>query len=40
MIFIFFDVVENCLEIFMDDFSVYRESFEDCLTNLEKVLHK
>jgi len=32
------DLVEQCLEIFMDDLSVYVDSFEDCLTNLGKVL--
>ena len=38
MMTIFTDMVEMFMEIFMDDFSVYRESFETCLCNLEKVL--
>ena len=27
-------------EIFMDDFSVFGSSFDNCLTNLEKVLNR
>ena len=41
MMFIFSDLVEEVMEIFMDDFSVfsvYGSSFEDCLRNLETVL--
>jgi hypothetical protein len=37
---IFSDMVEHFLEIFMDDFSVFGDSFDDCLTNLEKVLSR
>jgi hypothetical protein len=33
-------MVERFLEIFMDDFSVFGDSFDDCLTNLEKVLKR
>jgi hypothetical protein len=33
-------MVERFLEIFMDDFSVFGDSFDDCLTNLEKVLSR
>ena len=36
----FSDMVEHFLEIFMDDFSVFGDSFDDCLTDLEKVLNK
>jgi hypothetical protein len=32
-------MVECFLEIFMDDFSVFGDSFDDCLTNLEKGLN-
>jgi hypothetical protein len=39
MFSIFSDMVERFLEIFMDDFSVFGDSFDDCLTNLEKVLN-
>ncbi|KAL4272734.1 hypothetical protein GQ457_13G016470 [Hibiscus cannabinus] len=35
---IFFDLNEDCLEIFMDDFSTFGENFDNCLSNLEKVL--
>ncbi|KAL4291230.1 hypothetical protein GQ457_14G015180 [Hibiscus cannabinus] len=35
---IFSDLNEDCLEIFMDDFSTFGEIFDNCLSNLEKVL--
>ncbi|KAL4386389.1 hypothetical protein GQ457_09G017220 [Hibiscus cannabinus] len=35
---IFSDLNEDCLEIFMDDFSTFGEYFDNCLSNLEKVL--
>ncbi|RDX82428.1 Retrovirus-related Pol polyprotein, partial [Mucuna pruriens] len=38
MISIFADLLEDCMEVFMDDFIVYVESFEACLDNLSKVL--
>ncbi|KAI3470782.1 hypothetical protein Pfo_027445 [Paulownia fortunei] len=38
MLSIFSDMVECFLEVFMDDFSVFGNSFDDCLSNLEKVL--
>ena len=40
MMSIFSDLVEEVMEIFMDDFSVYGSSFEDCLRNLETVLQR
>jgi hypothetical protein len=40
MLSIFSDMAERFLEIFMDDFSVFGNSFDDCLTNLEKVLSR
>ena len=40
MMSIFSDFVEEVMEIFMDDFSVYGSSFEDCLKNLETVLQR
>jgi len=40
MLSIFSDMVEHFLEIFMDDFSIFGDSFDDCLTNLEKVLSR
>jgi hypothetical protein len=40
MISIFSDMVERFLEIFMDDFSVFRSSFEECLHHLTVVLER
>jgi hypothetical protein len=40
MLSIFSDMVERFLEIFMDDFSVFGDLFDDCLTKLEKVLSR
>ncbi|KAL4320295.1 hypothetical protein GQ457_18G010430 [Hibiscus cannabinus] len=37
---IFSDLNEDCLEIFMDDFSTFGEDFDSCLRNLEKVLKR
>ena len=34
------DLVEETMEIFMDDFSVYGSSFEKCLENLETILQR
>ena len=34
------DLVEEVMEIFMDDFTVYGSSFEHCLDNLETVLQR
>ena len=38
MMSMFSDLVEEAMEVFMDDFSVYGYSFEKCLENLETVL--
>ena len=38
MMGIFSDMIEIILEIFMDDFSVFGDSYEGCLENLHKVL--
>jgi len=40
MMAIFADKVEKCIEVFMDDFSVFGASFENCLANLDKVLQQ
>ncbi|GJX16459.1 reverse transcriptase domain-containing protein [Tanacetum coccineum] len=37
---IFHDMIEKTMEVFMDDFSVFRNSFSTCLTNLEKMLKR
>jgi hypothetical protein len=40
MMSIFFDMIEEITEVFMDDFSVYGKTFDDCLENLDKVLQR
>ena len=40
MMSMFLDLVEEAMEIFMDDFSVYGYSFEKCLENLKIVLQR
>jgi hypothetical protein len=37
MISIFSDMIEEIIEVFMDDFSVYGKTFDDYLENLDKV---
>ncbi|XP_065851199.1 uncharacterized protein, partial [Euphorbia lathyris] len=37
---IFNDFIEDIMEVFMDDFSVYGDSFDACLQNLDKVLSR
>ena len=40
MMGIFSDMIELILEIFMDEFSVFGDSYEGCLENLRKVLER
>ena len=40
MMFMFSDLAEEIMEIFMDDFTVYGSSFEHCLKNLGTVLQR
>jgi hypothetical protein len=40
MMVIFSDLIEKVMEVFMDDFSVYGKTFEDCLANHDKVLRR
>jgi hypothetical protein len=40
MMMIFSDLIEKVTEVFMDDFSIYGRTFEDCLANLDKVLKR
>ncbi|GJW20736.1 hypothetical protein Tco_0031358 [Tanacetum coccineum] len=35
---IFHDMVEDFMEVFMDDFSVFGDSFDCCLANLDRML--
>lgn len=39
MVSIFSDMIEKIIEVFMDDFSVYGDSFDTCLHNLSLVLN-
>nr|GEV43886.1 reverse transcriptase domain-containing protein [Tanacetum cinerariifolium] len=38
MLAIFHDMIEESVEVSMDDFSVFENSFESCLNNLDKML--
>ncbi|GJY93906.1 reverse transcriptase domain-containing protein [Tanacetum coccineum] len=40
MMAIFHDMIEKTMEVFMDDFLVFRNSFSTCLSNLEKMLKR
>nr|GEX66726.1 reverse transcriptase domain-containing protein [Tanacetum cinerariifolium] len=40
MMAIFHDMIEKTIEVFMDDFSVFRNSFQTCLSYLEKMLKR
>nr|GEX01363.1 hypothetical protein [Tanacetum cinerariifolium] len=40
MMAIFHDMIEQTIEVFMDDLSVFGNSFSTCLTNLEKMLKR
>nr|GEY30043.1 reverse transcriptase domain-containing protein [Tanacetum cinerariifolium] len=40
MMAIFHDMIEKTMEVFMDEFSVFRNSFSTCLTNLENMLKR
>nr|GEZ22840.1 reverse transcriptase domain-containing protein [Tanacetum cinerariifolium] len=40
MMAIFHDMIEKTMEVFMDDFSVFRNSFQSCLSHLERMLNR
>ncbi|GJU43215.1 reverse transcriptase domain-containing protein [Tanacetum coccineum] len=40
MLAIFHDMIEESVEVFMDDFSVFGNSFDTCLINLDKMLQR
>ncbi|GJR78119.1 reverse transcriptase domain-containing protein [Tanacetum coccineum] len=40
MLAIFHDMIEESVEVFMNDFSVFRKSFDKCLNNLDKMLQR
>ncbi len=39
-VFHFSDMIEDIIVVFMDDFSVFGESFDRCLHNLSRVLKR
>ncbi|GKB03841.1 reverse transcriptase domain-containing protein, partial [Tanacetum coccineum] len=40
MMAIFHDMIEETIEVFMDDFLVFRDSFSSCLSYLDKMLKR
>ena len=40
MMSIFSDMIEEIMEVFMDDFSIYGKTFNGCLENLDRVLQR
>nr|GEU35239.1 DNA-directed DNA polymerase [Tanacetum cinerariifolium] len=40
MMAIFYDMIEETMEVFMDDFSVFGDSFSYCLSHLDKMLKR
>ncbi|GKE77406.1 hypothetical protein Tco_1543526 [Tanacetum coccineum] len=40
MMAIFHDMIEETMEFFMDDFSVFGDSFSSCLSHLDKMLKR
>ncbi|RZB65128.1 Vacuolar-processing enzyme [Glycine soja] len=40
MLSIFSDFLETCIEVFLDDFTVYGSSFDACLDSLDRVLNR
>jgi len=40
MIVIFSDFIEDIIEVFMDDFSMYGTAYDHCLKNLSKVMER
>nr|GEW79963.1 reverse transcriptase domain-containing protein [Tanacetum cinerariifolium] len=40
MMSIFYDMIEKIMEVFMDDFLVFGDTFSSCLTNLDKMLNR
>nr|GEW84189.1 reverse transcriptase domain-containing protein [Tanacetum cinerariifolium] len=40
MMAIFHDMIEKTMEVFMDDFSIFGNSFQSCLSHLERMLKR
>ncbi|GKC91332.1 reverse transcriptase domain-containing protein, partial [Tanacetum coccineum] len=40
MMEIFYDMIEKTMEVFMDDFFIFGDNFDSCLSNLERMLKR
>ncbi|GKE76863.1 reverse transcriptase domain-containing protein [Tanacetum coccineum] len=40
MMAIFHDMIKKTMEVFMDDFSIFRNSFKNCLSRVDKMLQR
>ncbi|GJU67157.1 reverse transcriptase domain-containing protein [Tanacetum coccineum] len=40
MLAIFYDMIDESVEVFMDDFFIFGKSFDNCLHNLDKMLQR
>nr|GEU32015.1 retrovirus-related Pol polyprotein from transposon 17.6 [Tanacetum cinerariifolium] len=40
MMAIFYDMIKKTIEVFMDDFSVFENSFQSCLSHLDQMLKR
>jgi hypothetical protein len=40
MMSIFSNMIEDIMEVFMDNFSIYSKTFNHCVRNLDKVLQR
>ncbi|GJU50306.1 reverse transcriptase domain-containing protein [Tanacetum coccineum] len=40
MMVIFYEMIEKTVEVFMDDFSIFGDSFSSCLSHLDKMLKR
>nr|GEZ07013.1 reverse transcriptase domain-containing protein [Tanacetum cinerariifolium] len=40
MLLIFHDMIEESVKVFMDDFSIFGDSFDKCLNDLDKMLQR
>lgn len=40
MMAIFYDLLEKCVEVFMNDFSIFGNSFDLCLENISAILKR
>ncbi|GKG15583.1 hypothetical protein Tco_0357906, partial [Tanacetum coccineum] len=40
MMAIFHDMIKETMDVFMDDFSIFEDSFSSCLSHLDKMLKR